>query len=209
MILAIALGVASCGAGKATPDGGRGGSGDTGTGGAGGASACATASPCGGDIVGAWRVMQSCFSEDLGSVCPGASATIAFASGGTMTFGADQTYAANTAGGATTHYHYPGACIPNGYTCAQYGQLLTSVGLYSSVNCISDAAGFCNCDAITASTSPTETGTYRTSGVTLQTTHSGSTSSAPYCVQGNLLYLLQAPGDGGVQVTGSIVLERQ
>jgi hypothetical protein len=153
--------------------------------------------------------MESCLSEDLGSACAGASATIAFAIGGTMTFGADQTYTATIAAGATTNYHYPGACVPSGYTCAQYGQLLKSLGSYSSVDCASDAAGFCNCAAITSSTSPTETGTYSTSGVLLQTTHSGSTSSAPYCVRGNLMYLMQSPRDGGAQAVGSIVLERQ
>ena len=127
-----------------------------------------------------------------------------------MTFAADRTYSSSNAGGGTTHYHYPGACVPAGYTCMQYGQVLMAIGSYSSVDCATDATGFCNCDALTASASSNETGTYSTSGTMLTTTPaSGTTSSAPYCVRGDLMYLMQAARDGGVQSTGSLVLARQ
>src|SRR5947208_3197940 len=111
----IALIVLSCGGGGAGRDAGGGGSGGGDAGGAdGGASACATVSSCGGDVVGTWQVMQSCLSlaEDLSSACPGASAVIAFTFAGMETFNADHTYTATTTGGGTTHYHYPGACVP-------------------------------------------------------------------------------------------------
>jgi hypothetical protein len=162
-------------------------------------------------VVGTWQVMQSCLSlaEDLSSACPGASAVIAFTFAGTETFNADHTYTATTTGGGTTHYHYPGACVPTGSTCAQFGQMLMSIGSYSSVDCTSAAGGFCNCDAVTDSASSNEVGTYTTAGATLAITQGGTTSSAPYCVQGNLLYLMQSPRDGGAQSTGSIVFARQ
>jgi hypothetical protein len=211
LVLGIVVVGLACGSGKATRDGGGGSAGGSSTGGTGGGSACSTVSPCGGDVVGTWQATQSCLSttEDLSSACAGASATITFNFAGTMTFGADLTYTSTSTGGGTTRYHYPGSCIPSGYTCAQYGQLVMAIGSYSSVDCATDAAGFCNCDAVTASVSSNESGTYATSGVTLTTMHGGATSSAPYCVQGNLMYLMQALGDGGVQTTGSVVLERQ
>jgi hypothetical protein len=84
------------------------------------------------------------------------------------------------------------------------------IGGYSTVTCATDSAGVCNCDAVTASTSSSETGTYSTSGTTLTLTHNGATSAAPYCVNGNILYEMPAAAtDGGAPITGNIVLIKQ
>jgi hypothetical protein len=208
----------SCG-GSASHGGGdgggaKGGGGEDGSAGAGGSDGggtCGTVSACGGDLVGLWLVTQSCLisTEDLSSVCAGVSASIEFAFSGTAMYSADHTYASTTTTGGTTHYHYPGACLPNGKTCTELGQLLMLVGGYSSITCTTDNAGVCNCDGVTASTSGTETGTYSTSGGTLTTTHSGTTRSIPYCVSGTLMNqmpMLTTTDGGAAQVTGSVVL---
>jgi hypothetical protein len=221
LILGVVL-LVSCGGGGAQSAGtdaaaghggtaGAGGVSATGAGGTGGGPACRTVSPCGGDPVGNWLATESCLtaSEDLGSQCAGASADITFTFSGTLLFNADLTYSATSTGSGTTTYHYPSTCLLGGKTCAQWGQALMQVGMYSSVTCSSDSASVCNCQALTASTSTSETGTYATSGGTFTTTHDGTTSSGGYCVQGNLLYEMPSFGDGGVQSMGSTVFTRQ
>ncbi len=214
-LMGVALLLASCGGSPALSDGG-GGSGGGQTGGAGGGgndggAACPSVSPCGGDVVGTWQVTQACLSgtEDLNSTCPGASASITSSFAGTVIYSSNNTYTSMITGSGTTQFHYPGACLPTGYTCTQFSQLLMSVGSYSSVDCAPDAAGVCNCDAVTSSLPSDESGTFTTSGVALTTMHGGSTSSGTYCVQGNVMYQMQAPGDGGTQATGVVVLRRQ
>jgi hypothetical protein len=192
----------------------------TGTGGVGGAgggnsgtdggAACQTVAACGGNVVGTWQGTSACLSstEDLSSTCAGASANIAFTFTGSVTFNADLTYSSASTASATTTYHYPAACLTAGTTCTQWGQLLMSIGMYSSVTSTTDGAGVCTCEAITAPTSSTESGTYSTSGGTLTTVHDGKTSAAPYCVQGNVLHEMPSIVDGG-QTTGGIVLTKQ
>lgn len=215
LLVSCGGGAQSAGTDAAAGHGGTAGAGGvaaTGAGGTGGGSACRTVSPCGGDLVGGWLATGSCLtaSEDSGSQCAGASADITFTFSGSLLFNADLTYSATSTGGGTTTYHYPSACLPDGKTCAQWGQALMQVGMYSSVTCPSDSASVCNCQALTASTSTSETGTYATSGGgTLTTTHAGTTSTASYCVQGNLLYEMPSFGDGGVQSMGSTVFTRQ
>jgi hypothetical protein len=192
---------------------GGGDDGGAGAGGSDGGGTCGAVSACGGDLVGLWLVTQSCLisTEDLSSVCAGASASIDFAFSGTSMYGADHSYTSTTTGGGTTHYHYPSACLPSGKTCTEFGQLLMPVGGYSSITCTTDNTGVCNCDGVTPSTSGSETGTYSTAGGTLTTTHAGTTSSIPYCVSGNVMNQMPAltTTDGGTaQVTGSVVLVR-
>ena len=208
LLLGLIL-LVSCGGG-AQGVGTDGAAGHAGAGGTGGGSACRTVSPCGGNVVGNWLVTDSCLTgtEDLGSQCAGASADLALTFTGTVLYNADLTYSATSTGGGTTTYHYPSACLSAGTTCAQWGQALMQIGMYSAVTCATDSANVCNCQALTASTSATETGTYATSaGGTLTTTHAGTTSATGYCVQGNLLYETPSFGDGGVQLMGSVVFK--
>ena len=60
-LFGIALLVLSCGSGKAARDGG-GGAGGGGAGGTNDTSTCATVLPCGGDVVGTWKVNDSCLT---------------------------------------------------------------------------------------------------------------------------------------------------
>lgn len=201
-LLGLAL-LMSCG-GKATlPEGGQDAS----------SEACGTVAACGGELLGTWRVTKSCLTEteDLSKACPGASATVDFAFGGTVTYNADLTYTANVLGGGTTHYHYPSACLPGGASCDGWGQTLMLVGMYTSVTCTTDSGGACNCDALTASSAHDATGTYATSGTgTLTTVHEGAVSGDSYCVSGNVMYQMPLPTDGGVtEPMGGLVLVKQ
>ena len=217
----VALLLVSCGDGSGQTDGGgRGGSGAAGgasghAGGTGGGSAsCPTVSPCGGNIVGTWKVTQTCITEtaDLSNECTGgagtsASANVALMFSGTVTYNADGTYTSALTGTDMGQEHYSSGCAPLGLTCAQIGQEVIDGG---SVSCSTDTAGTCNCDSVVPLTSTNNTpGTYSTSGDTLTTTPGSMPSGASYCVQGSVLYIIPGAGDGGVTFTGDFVLTRQ
>jgi hypothetical protein len=217
--------LASCGGGggPGATDGGagrggaKGGGGSTGTGGvnaggAGGAGTCGTVAPCGGDVVGSWQVIQSCttLTGDLSSTCAGLTSIVNFMLTGTVTFNADHTYATTEGGTYLQHYHAPPGCLPAGEDCAQYQQSLVSQGTFTSVACVTDSTGACNCDLTAPAIVINQSGTYSSSGVSLTTTGDGGTSTTPYCVQGNMLYQ-NAPtkSDGGVTAMGGLVYTRQ
>ncbi len=208
VIVGVTL-VFSCGGGG--QGGGTGGA--TGTGGSGatdGGLSCAAVAPCGGDLVGTWKASGACLgkTEDLSSVCPGATADITVSLSGTETFNADLTYTATLTGGGTTTFHYPSTCLTGGTSCTQWGQGLMSVGMYSSVTCTTDGAGVCNCVAVSPTTPDNESGTYSVSGGTVTTVPAGSANGAPYCVQGSVLREMPSLGDGG-QTSGSLVFTKQ
>jgi hypothetical protein len=227
VLAGAALLVLSCGGGGGqSTDGGSGGAqtgtggGHGGSGGAGGQAAgtggsgagCPSVSPCGGNIVGTWKVTQSCVTatDDLsntGSGCPGASAVLDFMYGGTITYNADQTFNSTITVSEVTHEHFPSGCMPFGLTCQQLGQSAMDAGVGS---CSTDAQGGCTCDATTTLATTTPNGTYSVSGSrTTTTSAAGKTSTGSYCVQGNVLYVIPDPGDGGLTATGEIVLAKQ
>jgi hypothetical protein len=210
-VLALFLACNSSAVNRGADGGDSGGPGQSADAGDTGGGACGTVSACGGDVVGTWKVTQSCVSatEDLSSACAGASASIDFVVAGTATFNADRTYTATSTGSGTTHYHYPSACL-NGSTCVQFGEVLMAVGMYSSSACATDGTGACNCDAVTSSTASTQIGTYSISGGTLTTVSDGMAVNVPYCVTGNVMQQLPASSDGGApRTTGSVVFTRQ
>ena len=105
------------------------------------------------------------------------------------------------------HEHFPGGCMPFGFTCAELEQMAMAAGTGS---CSTDAAGACNCDEVAPVTSTSATGTYTASGGTLTTKHDGTTSLASYCVEGNLLYQsFEEQPDGGTTAIGIFVLTKQ
>ena len=176
-----------------------------------GGTTCPPISACGGDVVGTWRVTQSCVSgtQDLSSICPGATAEIDLAIDGTATFNADGTYTSMPiAGPVMYHEHFPSGCMPYGKTCAEIGQSLADAGTASG-SCSTDSAGDCNCDATAQETANSQTGTYSMSGGMLTLVHDGTTSTATYCVRGNTLSEMAGPGDGGLITAGTVVLTKQ
>jgi hypothetical protein len=201
--------------------GGRAGSGAAGgvggqTGGTGGGGAsCATVSACGGDLVGTWKVTQSCLTSipDLSGVCAGASGELAYMFSGTVTYNVDGTYSSMFDATVAGHERYPSGCAPHGLTCAeleQSGRQAVDAGKVISYTCSTDAAGACNCDSVTPESSANTSGTYSISGGTLTTTADGMTSTSSYCVQGGILGETPRPAaDAGLAAMGNIVLSKQ
>jgi hypothetical protein len=199
--------------------GGSGASGQAGNTGAGGAS-CVSVPACGGNIVGTWRVTQSCVTatKDLSSTCPGATTEITFVVAGTITYNADGTYVSTpVANPATVHEYFPAGCMPFGLSCDQLGQSSFDAGGMTSGACSMDATGACICDGTIPTTATGDSGTYSTSGGTLTLMKDGGTSSSSYCVQGNLLYEMAGAsdggaiglGDGGLIEMGGVVFTKQ
>ena len=189
--------------------GGKGGQTEDAGSGDGGAS-CAAVSPCGGNIVGTWKVTSSCLTatQDLTSVCAGASAELAYMISGTVTYNSDGTTSSSLMATIAAHERFPSGCMPFGLTCDQLGQTGKDAGI--SDNCTTDATGACICDSVAPATTSNAPVTYSTSGSTLTTTSAnGMTSTSFYCVQGSVLYEFAGPGDGGLTATGGVVLNKQ
>jgi hypothetical protein len=219
----VLLFVMSCGGGGGQT-GGTGGTGGTGngtggaagggqTGGSGGGASCTSMSACGGDIVGTWKVTDSCAvaNINLDNICAGASAVLTYAISGTLTFNADGTIVQALTGTILAHEHYPSGCQPGGKTCEQFGQgaaAAADAGVTGS--CSTDAAGACDCDFVEPGKVDDPGVSYSTSGGTLTTVaQSGRTSTAAYCVKGNVLEEMALPGDAGVTSTGGFVFVKQ
>jgi hypothetical protein len=210
------LSVISCGGGSAKVDGGAGSGGRAASGGAGGTggeAACASFTPCGGDLVGTWNITETCVTirSDLSGVCNGgdAWATGTLTLTGSLTYNTDHTYTSTVGGAEAVHYHYPSACLQT--TCDDFGQTLRAGGV-TNLTCTTDAtAATCDCDGVAPAGSDAG-GTYSISGTTTVTTvpNSGSPSNISYCVQGNVLREAGLSPDGGPTTPpASIVFTRQ
>ena len=170
----------------------------------GGGGSCGKVQPCGGDVVGTYNVSAACFdsaalSMQIGMDCPGASVSISgLKVSGTGSFNADLTYSINETISASLVETFPPSCLTMSgvtVTCAQLDQsiqalLIQNPGTYQSAHCSGSSS--CSCTFVLASHTTSETGTYTTSGTTITTTDStGTSSSTPYCAQGNELHMLQ------------------
>jgi hypothetical protein len=218
------LSLVSCGGGSgAAGTGGSGGhagngsGGGTATGGTGGATdggaSCPAFTPCGGNLVGTWKVIQTCASSryDLSGACGGADAwaTSVFTLTGTITYNGDLTYASSLSGTQVVHYHYPSSCLAPS-SCDQFQQTLANGGV-TNLTCTTDAAAAtCDCDGVAPATVKSQTGTYSVTGTTVTDAgDDGTTSSGPYCVEGNILRTGGFASDAGATTPGGVVLERQ
>ena len=180
------------------------------SGGAGGAGAsCGIPAPCGGDIVGTWKVTKTCATatQDLSNTCPGAFADLTYTFSGTVTYNANGTISQTITGTIAGHEYFPTGCMPFGSTCDQLAQAQMDAGTGS---CSTDATGACICDAVAPGTITNVPVSYTTSGTTITTTRQdGTTATSSYCVQGNVLYDTAAPGDGGLPEMGYLVFTKQ
>jgi hypothetical protein len=220
----VAASAFGCGGGTAmTPSTGGGGSGMTSS--TGGGGSCGQVQPCGGAVVGTWKVANVCILDsamlglDASSIC--ATATIEltkFTGTGGVTYGADQTY--QDTGTVTIDFKLtvPTTCFATGKSCADvqdgYVQEMKTDSTLKSASCATSGAA-CVCQISTVQDA-TEAGTYATSGTMLSTTPTGGTASSDsYCVQGNELHDLSVDMSmpmgnmGTVKITGDIVFTKQ
>jgi hypothetical protein len=195
---------------------------------------CDTVAACGGDIVGTWKVRDSCIDglsgqsiSGLGNTCPSASAHVSNVTvTGTMTFKADKTVTSSGMIAETVDVTLPASCLTQQgvtITCDQLNQVSKSVNVSGSdagvsapaLNCHNASGGGCTCsESVTVPFMSAQT--YSTSGTTL-TLQGSSTRTEDYCVQGNTLYVQSKMSTtmtmGGMStnaiVGGRTVLEKQ
>ncbi len=172
-----------------------GGGGMTGADGGPGGGTCTSNASCGGDIVGAWTIVQACNAKASKSkTCGAETYTVSNpVQSGTLTFRADGTATEVLRTTGTLADVLPPICLTNAaQTCADieasYRELVQSGAGYTSASC-ADNAGTCEC-ALGFDTTTNVSGTYTTSGSTLTVvTNGGSSSSQTYCVTGSTLII--------------------
>jgi hypothetical protein len=178
---------------------GRGGSsagtGTTGRGGTSGSGAtCDGSAPCGGDLVGTWNFVSLCVNEAVireGFTiqdCPEATITnVGGTQTGSITFTATE-YAVAASLSLSYTLTLPDYCL-NGVTCDYFGGGLTQSASIQSASCAGDAT--CVCQIVTTPSLSAESGTYTTSGSTVNVMPTGRTpDSASYCVESDRLHIL-------------------
>lgn len=192
--------------------------------GAGGADNCGKVAPCGGNLVGTWKVVDSCTGSTAVSSgspitsCPSATAQVGSVSAsGTATFNADMTYSVSVTESASETLDVPMSCLSS-VTCAD---LATSLGTVlggddagaATTTCTASGSS-CDCTITLAGMTDNETGTYSISGDTVTTTPTAapgttvSTGGGSYCVQGSDLHLISMAmtGPGGATVPSSDIV---
>lgn len=191
-----------------------------GCGGSSDGGSCGTVQPCGGSVVGTWKVASTCvlddslFATDATDIC--ATATIhvnnVSATGG-VTYGADETY--QDSGSITVGFQLtiPTSCLQAGATCSDVDASFASDSTVTSHSCATSGAA-CVCSIVM--TDPmTDSGTYSTSGTNLTTTPAGgSASTDSYCIAGGMLHDLtvdmsMATAMGKVKIQGDVVFTKQ
>ncbi|HXX69504.1 MAG TPA: hypothetical protein VEK07_20135 [Polyangiaceae bacterium] len=171
------------------------------SGGGAGSDSCGQVEPCGGNIVGTWKLSDACAnsaaldSEVSSTSCPNTTASLASVTPtGSITFNSNMTYTITAAAiDVSLDIGIPAACL-NGGSCAEVSAALQSELAGSSCSGTSS----CTCNATeTSYLSPSSTnddsGTYTISGETVILTSSdanGDTSTMDYCVQGNDLHFV-------------------
>jgi|HubBroStandDraft_2_1064218.scaffolds.fasta_scaffold584693_1 hypothetical protein len=187
-----------------------------------GADSCGKVAPCGGNIVGTWKVVDACTGSTSGSSgspissCPSATTQVGNVNAsGTATFNADMTYSVSVTESASETLDIPMSCLSSGtgttVTCAD---LATSLGTAlggddagATTTCTTSGSS-CNCTVTLAGMTDNETGTYSISGDTVTTTPTAapgttvSTGGGSYCVQGSDLHLIAMAMTGPAGATG-------
>lgn len=184
-------------------------------------SNCGKVAACGGNVVGTWKVADSCITSSTASMpntsCPGETLQVAsFQASGTLTLNADMTYTTALSTAATLQLVEPLSCLSSGTVTATCDQLAMGLNAADagSANCTTSGMN-CNCTSTFSQPTTTQTGTYSLSGTTVTITPANGTASTDsYCVQGSTLHVLSLPtsmtmGSGGVTASMDIVATKQ
>jgi hypothetical protein len=186
-----------------------------------GAGTCGAVQPCGGNVVGSWKIVSACFikdaSLDASDICATASIRLTSVSAmGTIDYSAAGTYQANGTIAIGFQLAVPLSCFVTGDTCADldasFAQEMQQDMTITSHSCaVSASSCVCTIGALQSN----ESGTYSTSGSVLTTTPTGGdASNDSYCVQGNTLHDLAVDMSmqtsmGMAKVQGDIVYTKQ
>jgi hypothetical protein len=168
---------------------------------------CGTFTPCGGSVVGTWKVATMCMSTtDAGApktdaACSTTTSNPNMKYGGTFTFRNDATYTADLAVSGSQTLSYSPGCFSGTYSCSAIDSVFKDPGIADagmSVSCTSGSSGSCTCNETMNTALTAIEGVYTTSDTTITMT-SGSGSSpetSDYCVQGNTLTLHESNSSG-------------
>ena len=173
----------------------------------GGSESCGTAQPCGGSLVGTWTLQSSCetIANFVGSAdCPGASLDQSMVvTSGSFVFNADLTYTVNTSVSGTRKVRAPLECI-GAASCDEYAMLFVPGPPIATTTCTT-AGNTCDCTMVYSTPEVGgNDGIYSTSGNIITAAPTGGIpSDAPYCVQGNTLYINEVDGTTGFVATRS------
>jgi hypothetical protein len=205
--VSVVMGLAALLAGATSCGGGSGGGG----GGVGGPLGCAQVAPCGGDVLGSWKLTGGCINTaslnaTIKAICPGASASAGAPTiSGTVTYNADLTYAAvNVSEGIMLTEVVPLNCT-NETSCAAFAQSISDAS--TTVTCT--GSGTCNCTFSAPAMPMSETGTYSTAGTVLSMTPdtTGVPSNNPYCVKGTTLHVMSLDTTMNMGPMGTATIE--
>jgi hypothetical protein len=142
---------------------------------------CVVPFPCGGDLVGSWRVDSACFgSSFLVGSCQKSVDSSGVSASGTISYGADGSYSSSITYTGTYIESYPAACIPSGASCADFG---ASLGY--PMPCTSAADGSCACPLPASGVPVNDLGTYSISDTTLRLSSTLGQQTTDFCVHTN------------------------
>jgi hypothetical protein len=225
LITAVALatlaGACSSGSGSLTGNGGGGGSGPAGSAGAGGA--CDSVAACGGDLAGTWTVTSTCLRVggdlDVGLVgagCPTTPVTGSLQVTGTITAGADGTYADDTTTSGSEQFNLAPGCLTISSTpvnCDGAANFIKNLG-FATLTCAPAAGGGCACSGTVdqrggigaLSVAPSTNGNYTRAGNVVTISNDGGDVPYAYCVSGGTLTM--TPQTTKPIMSGTIVLAK-
>lgn len=166
-----------------------------------GAGVTATPTPdcgltaCGGDLIGQWQVTSGCV-QDLALIqdCPAVGLRIASQASGSLSFGADQSYAFDWSLQGEVRVDIPISCTGNA-AC-------TDVGASIGAACLDAGAG-CSCSTSLQAGHVMGSGSYVSEGSAFTTSDNGVEDSFDYCVLGDTLKFAVHESNGASTVIGA------
>lgn len=188
-----------------------------------GNSSCGRVLPCGGDLVGTWKLETACLDEVLAGQfvtsilneslsCTGGTARgIRTEASGSISFTSDATYNSDMYVSVSLSVALPSSCSDsqNGIlTCEQLNEWFATLTKkpFDTFACTSADSG-CNCAVGLSSDFPTM-GTYSSSGTTV-TLGTERASLFEYCVRDNELHLMTlSTGSGSTIIKSDIVASK-
>jgi len=187
---------------------------------AGGDASCGKVAPCGGDVVGTWKITKSCADSAaiiaaVSEICPAATVqSIDVQTTGTFSFNADGTYTEGVTTGGSATVFIPSSCLVQGgitYTCSLVTLALTVMkpAGVDSISC-SDASGGCDCKVVPSTLVRNQAGTYTTTDNTYTTSPAeGTPVESSYCVQGNRFHSITLDENDPAKVVADVVASKQ
>lgn len=184
-----------------------------------GGGTCGKVQPCGGNLVGQWKVGGSCvnqaaFSMQVGAAfaefCPSATVDSPnFGASGTLAFNADMTYALMVTTTGSFKMNIPSSCLA-GATCAQLDAILKADPPPNTQSIACSGSGTCVCTAVLAPMMANETGTYSTAGTVVTTTPASGASpdAVEYCVQGTEGHFLSVDRTMNMGAMGQVTINQ-